>query len=44
MNGPYKEFDEKGTLRLSGAYINGEKKGAWLSYDENGKVILKEKF
>jgi len=43
MNGPYKEYDEKGTLRVSGNYTNGQKKGEWLTYDANGILISKEK-
>jgi antitoxin component YwqK of YwqJK toxin-antitoxin module len=44
LDGPSVEYHENGKEKMKGVYKNGDKKGVWLTMDETGKVISKEKF
>ncbi len=40
----FKEFDPNGNLRKTGTFIEGDKYGKWITYDDYGKEILTEYF
>ncbi len=43
-NGPVKEFDENGTLRLETTYQNNQIEGPLLRYNEQGELISNETY
>ena len=43
-DGPVKEFDENGTLRLETNYHNNRPEGALIRYDETGQIISQENY
>ncbi len=43
-DGPVKEFDENGTIRLEAVYQDNKPKGEIVRYDENGQVLSRESY
>ncbi len=44
LNGPFKIWSPEGKLEMEGYYKNGNQSGLWITYDEKGNVIKKEKY
>lgn len=39
LHGPFRYYDQRGTLRAEGSYANGVKTGTWQRYDESGEAM-----
>jgi hypothetical protein len=39
LEGPYREYDGEGRLRMEGFYAQGKKVGVWLNWDQNGRLM-----
>ena len=39
LNGHFRYFDESGTLRAEGDYVNGQKFGTWTRFDDRGASL-----
>ncbi len=39
LNGHFRYYDESGTLRAEGDYVNGQKIGTWTRFDDRGAAL-----
>ena len=44
MDGSYKEFDKKGTLRIEGSFEEGMRNGTFKEYRENGIIMVENTY
>ncbi len=43
-NGPFHYYDDGGTLRAEGRYVNGLKSGIWHRYDDRGASLTDKEY
>jgi len=43
-NGPFHYYDDGGTLRAEGRYVNGLKSGIWHRYDDRGAALSDKEY
>ena len=44
LDGRYTYYWENGQVRFSGLFVKNRRKGIWINYDKNGRIIFEEKF